>query len=542
MGKIQQHYVVPIMTHTQIKQRAGTHFDSNHYRLMINQDADVYRMDANGKAQILFKFRTKVIQHNHSEMLFGLFHEGLKRRTSNRGAAGGQIDPQLISENVSKVINRNAIKSQVTYKNGTTSQYQVANRVHSFIGGFYDKPSINSAYPNYRGPCRMTAFTSKHLAQWSQFYPIVDQIDQLYQTLAPEIYQKQKQLSQTTPHFTINHSVFSTVTVNHNWRTACHIDKGDFKHGLTPILVNRRGTYTGCMLGYPQYGVCVDLGHGDVVLTDPHQYHCNTEMYPQDANYLRLSVIFYYRQNISKCIQVPNCESIHTQDDLQIKYRTLTTDMNVIKEIFVNKTYLKPSIGFIITAQQCWLDLGAHIGCFSLLCLKYGASVIAYEPEPTNYDLLVQNLSHNFADSTQTFQTHQKAVTSTPNDHGALYICNGLYNTYRHTLIHKKGRSAIQVECVSLNHILQLQTQINCIKMDIEGSEIALLEQTDFSLGQIQRLVFEYSFDFDRSIERFFRIITRLKQFFNHIHYTKPNPNQAVYKYYPPSEIVFCLK
>lgn len=39
MGKVHQHYVFPIMSDTQIKQREGTHFDSTHYSLIINQDA-----------------------------------------------------------------------------------------------------------------------------------------------------------------------------------------------------------------------------------------------------------------------------------------------------------------------------------------------------------------------------------------------------------------------------------------------------------------------------------------------------------------------
>lgn len=78
--------------------------------------------------------------------------------------------------------------------------------------------------------------------------------------------------------------------------------------------------------------------------------------------------------------------------------------------------------------------------------------------------------------------------------------------------------------------------------MDIEGEEINLLENMKASyLRKLKKLVFEYSFDVDRSIRRFLTIIDRLKNIFETVHYTGINPNETEYNHYPPCVIVFCL-
>jgi hypothetical protein len=79
--------------------------------------------------------------------------------------------------------------------------------------------------------------------------------------------------------------------------------------------------------------------------------------------------------------------------------------------------------------------------------------------------------------------------------------------------------------------------------MDIEGTEIELLENIDLNyLKNIRKLVFEYSFDVDKSIPRFLNIIKRLKQEFNLIHYDKVKENELEYNYFPPATMIYCKK
>lgn len=223
--------------------------------------------------------------------------------------------------------------------------------------------------------------------------------------------------------------------------------------------------------------------------------------------------------------------------ELNFQIRPDTSDESIINEVLVRNVYQKKKINFLVEPNDVWLDLGANIGAFSVLALAAGGQVVAVEPEPENLDMLASNLELNFDGGYEILphavNTEDKAVD--------LYLCQTQYNKSRHTLFPKKGRQAIQVDGVSLDTILNTYPEVNAIKMDIEGSEIPILEQLDFSLEpQIRKLVFEYSFDIDRSISRFMSIIKKLEGVFSVVHYTKVKPDEEFYTYYPPCVNVFC--
>ena len=52
---------------------------------------------------------------------------------------------------------------------------------------------------------------------------------------------------------------------------------------------------------YPQFRIAINIREGDFMLQNPHEYHGNTSIQPITKDYTRLSMIFYYRKNISKC-------------------------------------------------------------------------------------------------------------------------------------------------------------------------------------------------------------------------------------------------
>merc|ERR1712146_684252 len=194
---------------------------------------------------------------------------------------------------------------------------------------------------------------------------------------------------------------------------------------------------------------------------------------------------------------------------LNISSRLETTDEKVIDEIFKSKVYEKPSRKFLIESTDRWLDCGANIGCFSLYVLNKGCQyVVSYEPEATNFKLLHENLKKNFDEDK--FLCLQKAV-GVKNEELPLYLCKGNYNKYRHSFYRKKGRSVVHVPIISILNVLQ-QHNVDCIKMDIEGSEIDILEQVDIQqcFTNVKKLVFEYTFDRDkntRNTQRFLKII-----------------------------------
>lgn len=227
------------------------------------------------------------------------------------------------------------------------------------------------------------------------------------------------------------------------------------------------------------------------------------------------------------------------KDWFQILYREGTTDEKVIDEVLKRNVYEKKKLNFKIESNDIWLDCGANIGTFTLLCLYKKAKVYAFEPEPENYALLNENIRiNNFEKGVKTFS----CALFLENKKIPLYLCKGDYNKYRHSLFYKRGRPMIEVSVRSIFSILE-KYPINCIKMDIEGSEIEILEHMQkHHLAKIKKMVFEYSFDFDKSIPRFLGICQKLKTIFSNVYYDKVKPNELEYNYFPACTLVFCQR
>ena len=206
-------------------------------------------------------------------------------------------------------------------------------------------------------------------------------------------------------------------------------------------------------------------------------------------------------------------------EPLEVMCRPNTTDNKVIEEVLIYNAYQnKGSIQFIIEPTDVWLDLGGNIGTFALLALSYGASVVSVEPEPENFMLLETNVMMNFPKKNKINLCPVGVAPSKGTMN--LYLCNGDYNKYRHSMCLTKKRKHIKVPVVALSQLWKLTVQnkpINAIKMDIEGMEIELLEKFGDKMQHIQKLVFEYTFDADPSIARFLSIIDILKKSFKQI-------------------------
>lgn len=232
------------------------------------------------------------------------------------------------------------------------------------------------------------------------------------------------------------------------------------------------------------------------------------------------------------------CNKATDKKMLNVWYRPQTTDEKVIPEVLQKNVYQSRKYNFFLEPGDRWLDLGGNIGTFSLLCLNKGLNVVTYEPEPENFHLLLKNIETNFPKS-KLFKCFPQAIGLT-SAKMPLYICKGEYNKYRHTLCPKRGRETIEVSVIPIAKIIQ-KYRINCIKIDIEGYEIELLEKIPLEdFEGIKKLVYEYSFDIDKSIPRFLKIVEKLEKHFKHVSYDKVKPNELEYNYFPPCVNVYC--
>jgi len=154
---------------------------------------------------------------------------------------------------------------------------------------------------------------------------------------------------------------------------------------------------------------------------------------------------------------------------LSFRVRDDTWDENIVNEVVLGNPYsvLLEQLG---SGDVC-LDIGAHIGAFTILAASHGARVYAFEPVPENYALLVENIALNYfqdrimaINSAVWSSDTQKSMVIPPGNTGG----GGLGGV---------GDTAMTVSCVGLSDFLRRENLQHCrgMKMDCEGSEYEIL-------------------------------------------------------------------
>ncbi len=121
-----------------------------------------------------------------------------------------------------------------------------------------------------------------------------------------------------------------------------------------------------------------------------------------------------------------------------------------------------------------FVDIGAHVGLFSVPAMKWvgdSGRVIAFEPHPDNFALLLKNVEANGA--TEGISVENAAVSSC-NEPLTLYT--SAFNTGDHQVYPTSGRKGIDIQCVSLDSYFGKSERVDVIKMDVQGAEGAAFE------------------------------------------------------------------
>ena len=267
----------------------GEFVGSDHYSYLVQEDCDVYKPNGD----LLMAFRKDVIpQQMCDDARKGL--QDAARVTDNRGAAAGKVDVESLSEYVQKRITHVG-KLRVDYKTSTGKRRDVANKVRSGIVGYYDSYS--------RIPyCRQTSYTRDHLEKYEMALPFIQEVSHNFESLIPNRYQNQKAVVDLTQDdFVIPETVFTTCTVNKNFRTAVHKDAGDLEEGFGNLTVLEKSNYEGGYTVFPKFKVAVDVRETDFLGMDVHEWHGNTEIKSENDDHERISVVCYYRKKMYEC-------------------------------------------------------------------------------------------------------------------------------------------------------------------------------------------------------------------------------------------------
>lgn len=220
--------------------------------------------------------------------------------------------------------------------------------------------------------------------------------------------------------------------------------------------------------------------------------------------------------------------------EIEFWHRPGFSDLKTFQEVIGRNAYQRR--GMKIEPGEKWMDCGGNVGAFTLLACHLGASVTTYEPDPYSCELLSKNLDLNGYRA----DIRQAALVHNDWDKVTLFIGNN-NNVWRNSIVRKWNSSGITVPAVNFD-IESLQFD-NC-KMDIEGEEMPILEQTK---KVFHKLVYEWSFDIDPSLSRLWTLIDRQKKLYrvnaswSAIHYDSRKYEQWDKGWFPPCTTVFCF-
>lgn len=184
---------------------------------------------------------------------------------------------------------------------------------------------------------------------------------------------------------------------------------------------------------------------------------------------------------------------------IEFLFRENTSDLKTFEEVIGRDVYRKK--GMKILQNENWIDCGGNVGAFTLLACSLGANVTVYEPDPNNCKMIERNLRLNHFDANIVCAglVHNEVKKAN------LYVGNN-GNVWRNSMYKNWNGKGIKVDCLKFDDVIP---NGSCVKMDIEGAEMLILENTQI---HFKKLVFEWSFDIDPSLPRFWKLVENLQK------------------------------
>ena len=296
------------------------YYDKSHYDEIINDNC--IGLKENG--EILFVFVKNSIKKENREKYIKAIKGNAKSKTKNRGtAAGVAVVNRLPKDAVSickkdgtETTNKRLVSVQYKRADGTICGRCQSNAVRCGCAGYFDAVAGL--------PCRMVGWSTKNPEKHEALKELCEEIAETHKKNEPKSYEYQ--MSKSHKDYLMGASPYSTLTLNYDFRTAAHIDRGDLLNSLSTltILEEIENNYEGCYLGLPEYKIAFNIKSGDTLIFDAHEYHANTEMkvlsdkLPKDdltGEHFggRISIVAYLRNRISECPSL-TMDSISQED------------------------------------------------------------------------------------------------------------------------------------------------------------------------------------------------------------------------------------
>jgi len=201
-----------------------------------------------------------------------------------------------------------------------------------------------------------------------------------------------------------------------------------------------------------------------------------------------------------------------TKNNFKIKIRVNSTDLMALTHVWLIEEYSYP--GFEIKENDLIIDIGAHIGLFSLHSSQYckNGKILSFEPVKENYELLVENIRLNKIKNIYPFN-----MAVSENDSDVTLFLNK--DESGHSMFSSEGES-IKVKSTSLKTIFEENKLQNCnfLKLDCEGAEYPIIDSLSREhFNKIEKMIIEYHLA-DTKPELLTTLKSKLKTFSYSIH------------------------
>ncbi len=174
------------------------------------------------------------------------------------------------------------------------------------------------------------------------------------------------------------------------------------------------------------------------------------------------------------------------RNGLRFRVRAGTDDSRSLFEIHLRNRYRAA----VIPSGATVIDIGANIGCYSILAAQNAARVFACEPYPVNVAILRENVELNGATGVEVIPyaisaQAGKASLVIPDDDSLV----------GHSSLHLgRGRRTLEITCVTLEQIVRDAdlAEIDLVKIGCQGSEYEILYGTSAEiLSRVWQIIVE---------------------------------------------------
>jgi hypothetical protein len=254
----------------------GTYANECHYDHVIDDDTVVLTPDGEVLAVLVagvLSFCARRRAYEHLSTIYGM--------PSNRATAVYR------GSSLPRIRKRDNSLSRTRQVPHSVLEMLKAKGVRADVLGSLD------ATPRIR-KCRLSAWSLKNPEVLRGIRKLVQEVDDVFKVWVMDRYSIQLATVWKASGWQVHGTAFTTITVNRNFRTAYHTDRGDLKAGFSCLTT--LGKFEGGLLVIPRYRVAFNIEPGSVLMMDAHEFLGNTQIKGD-----RIACVLYCRERIAKC-------------------------------------------------------------------------------------------------------------------------------------------------------------------------------------------------------------------------------------------------